>query len=404
MSAPLARGRWIPSLMDFTEGSEVNTNILGTKIFADVLESILGLVYLEFGYTIAMKVADEIGVTLPTEDYNAPKEFEHEPKVALLDQVRLCTGYEGFKENPELVEEAFTHPSANHSTVSSYQRLEWIGDAALCLAMREWIFKNFPEISLGDMVVFEAALVSNETLAFLSMKNGLQHNLNHNDYSIPSRIESYSSAVRELGCGLWGAGTLTIPYKAYIVNLSISTFSAFTIDPPKAISDVVESILGAVHVDGGFFAGQAAALKLMSPVLQILVASRDNHEEIHLKHPKKILQEMAGEVLELGTAFEPDFSKSNATVEVLFRDNKWGKAHAEGNNYVGTIEMLGSVVAAVSEPSPTVGRNKVCALVVNTLQEDAELNSKFQSCRTKVESGQPHSQIKVINIMDEGSF
>ena len=100
------------------------------------------------------------------------------------------------------------HPSANHPSVPSYQRLEWVGDAVLCLAVRAWILENFPELTLGDMVVYEAALVSNETLAFLSVKYGLQHNLNHRDQSLPSRIESYSWRVREPGNGLWGTGTL----------------------------------------------------------------------------------------------------------------------------------------------------------------------------------------------------
>jgi dsRNA-specific ribonuclease len=206
MSAALARGQWLPTCMDFTEDTVMTQeDPLGSKVYADVVESILGLVYLEFGYDIAMAVADELHVTLPWEECKTEGSSEYKVNLHLLDTVRRHTGYSDFKQ-PELVEEAFTHPSANHPDVPSYQRLEWVGDAVLCLAIREWIYKKFPELSLGTMVVFEAALVSNETLAFLSVKTGLQHFLNHRDHSLPSRIESYSWSLREMGRGLWGAG------------------------------------------------------------------------------------------------------------------------------------------------------------------------------------------------------
>jgi dsRNA-specific ribonuclease len=232
MTAPLARGQWLPTCIDFTEGTELKAeDPLGSKIYADIVESILGLVYLEFGYVVSLKVADELNVTLPWDDNCVENSNDHDKNLQLLNAVRRCTGYHGFKQ-PELVDEAFTHPSANHPSVPSYQRLEWVGDAVLCLAVREWIFKKFPEISLGEMVVFEAALVSNETLAFLSIKNGLQHNLNHRDHSLPSRIESYSWSVRELGSGLWGAGKLytcgEILYSFIGIAYSVSCFNRST--------------------------------------------------------------------------------------------------------------------------------------------------------------------------------
>lgn len=176
---------------------------------SSLVESILGLVYLEFGYAIALNVGGELGVTLQWEDPSEESARSKKGNEQLLTTVHHCTGYHDFKK-PELVDEAFTHPSANHPSVPSYQRLEWVGDAVLCLAMREWIYKNFAwDTSLGEMVVFEAALVSNETLAFLSIKNALQHNLNHRDHSLPSRIESYSWKVQN-GSGLWGAGKLSV--------------------------------------------------------------------------------------------------------------------------------------------------------------------------------------------------
>jgi hypothetical protein len=44
-------------------------------------------------------------------------------------------------------------------------------------------------------------------------------------------------------------------------------------------------------------------------------------------------------------------------------------------------------MAAGSDPSASVGRNKACALIVNTLQMNPELRAELQSCRSKFESG-----------------
>jgi endoribonuclease Dicer len=206
MSAPLARGQWIPTCIEYGEGTELKqTDPVGSKVYADIIESLLGLVYLEFGYEVALKAADDLHLTMSRTNDFLENYSEYTSNKVFEEAVRLCTGYESFRV-PELAEEAFTHPSANHPGVSSYQRLEFIGDAVLCLYMREWIFKEFQHLSLGDLVVFEAALVSNETLAFLSVRNGLQHYLQHNDHSLPSRIEAYCWNVREQGSGLWGAG------------------------------------------------------------------------------------------------------------------------------------------------------------------------------------------------------
>ena len=361
MSTPLARGQWKPAVLEYCEGTQLTTvSSPGSKVYADVVESILGLLHLELGYEAALKTADDLQVTLPRNDDFTDSTSKSKPNKVLLDAIRNCTGYDSFRY-PELAEEAFTHPSANHPGVSSYQRLEWIGDAVLCLYTRDLIFKDFKELSLGEMVVFEAALVTNETLAFLSVRNRLQHYLRHNDTSLPSRIEAYCWNVREQGSGLWGA------------------------DPPKSISDIVESVIGAVYMDGGYSAGQDAVRKLMSPLVSILLEAKEGQrEEVDLKHPKKVLHELGGEILELGNYLESDFVDSVGNVDVC-NGGRWGGADPEGNFAVGTVEICGSVIMAVKDPSPIVARNKACALVVNELQNNEELKLRLLSCRTNIE-------------------
>jgi len=171
-----------------------------------VLESILGLIYINCGYDEACAVADELEITLARDKESSTRiEQDTLPNEELLVAAAAFTGYTNFVRH-DLVEEAFTHPTAIHPVVQSYQRLEWVGDAVLCLAVREWIYRTFPSSELGQMVAMEASLVSNETLAFLSIKHGLPKHLNHCDQTLPSRLERYEFCTQELGRGLWGTG------------------------------------------------------------------------------------------------------------------------------------------------------------------------------------------------------
>ena len=65
MMAPLARGKWIPSPLQLVQAPHAHAksdNTQRVKVLADVIESILGVIYLEFGYHISMKVGNELHV------------------------------------------------------------------------------------------------------------------------------------------------------------------------------------------------------------------------------------------------------------------------------------------------------------------------------------------------------
>jgi endoribonuclease Dicer len=195
---------WLPSCLDFSSETIGPKKLeAGDKMLADIMESLLGLVYLEFDYQTAMAVADELTVTVHWEEPSLEEPSERvQVDATLLESVLRATGYSGFSR-PELVEEAFSH----HPEVPSFERLEWVGDAVLCLSTREWIWNNFSDLELSEMVTMESALVSNEVLSFLSVQTGLHRYLSHKDHTLPSRIEAYIYSIQEDGCGLWGTGT-----------------------------------------------------------------------------------------------------------------------------------------------------------------------------------------------------
>lgn len=74
-------------------------------------------------------------------------------------------------KNQVLLEEALTHRSylnENHSALHHNERLEYLGDAVLELAVSEFLFNRFPESPEGELTAFRASLVRTTTLANLA--------------------------------------------------------------------------------------------------------------------------------------------------------------------------------------------------------------------------------------------
>ncbi|KAE9456483.1 hypothetical protein C3L33_11564, partial [Rhododendron williamsianum] len=67
-----------------------------------------------------------------------------------------------FKDK-RLLEEALTHPSYTDS--ASYQRLEWLGDSALGLAVSNFLFSAHPDLQPGQLSLLRSANTSTEKLA-----------------------------------------------------------------------------------------------------------------------------------------------------------------------------------------------------------------------------------------------
>jgi dsRNA-specific ribonuclease len=348
---PLARGSWTPVPL-FLEredaiGQPGARKTPDGKICADIIEAMLGLIYVEFDYRSALDVAGEMQITLPWTERvhpDGPQEIKHPEAMAAA---KVFTGCIHFAD-PSLVDEAFTHPTDLASDTPSYQRLEFLGDAVLCMAARDWIYSTFPDALVGDMVLMEAVLVCNETLAYLSVHNGLQRHLRHRDQTLPGRIEEYYYAVRDSGRGLWGT------------------------DPPKTMGDIVESLLGAAHVDGGFAMGQEATLHVLDPILELL--TDENATKPQFNHPKKDLLELGGKLFSLERTSEEEFALSNPGVEVWHGD-EWGDVHPRGQRAVATVRCLGKRIISVCDPATAAATNRACALVLSMLRENPSMES-----------------------------
>ncbi len=78
------------------------------------------------------------------------------------------------KQNDELMEEALTHPSFNSerniSDAPDYERLEFLGDSVLRIAVSDFLFDKYPDYPEGKLSKIRACLVSDKFLHTLGIK------------------------------------------------------------------------------------------------------------------------------------------------------------------------------------------------------------------------------------------
>ena len=134
-----------------------------------------------------------------------------EPSDAVLPKLRLCEERIGYSFNDKsLLLAALTHASGAQHRLTSNERLEFLGDAILGVVVCEMLYHRFPEYLEGDLTKVKSAVVSRQSCAKISEALGLEE------------------------CLLLGKGMTTHPSL-----------------PPSLLSDVLESLIAAIYLDGG---------------------------------------------------------------------------------------------------------------------------------------------------------
>ncbi|CAM0138922.1 unnamed protein product [Umbelopsis sp. WA50703] len=252
-SQPFNRRRWRPP--HFKKETDVEDVIrmqlrrheLSDKTLADIVEATLGAAYLSGGVEMGLKAA--IALQVPFDHITEWKQFNetylesranlparakmHALKHVKLDHLENITGYR-FK-NPLLAVEALTHASLPNSSVPCYQRLEFLGDGILDFLVVRYLFHKYPGFEPGQMTDLKDACVNNHILAALCLETGLNRHIIHFNSKLIGSITQFARDVETIKENGEDAGE-------YWSDLDI----------PKVLSDVVESILGAIFVDAGF--------------------------------------------------------------------------------------------------------------------------------------------------------
>jgi len=171
--------------------------------------------------------------------------------------------------DPALLVAAFTHASGAQHRLASNERLEFLGDAILGFVVCETLYHLFPDSLEGDLTRIKSVVVSRETCGRISERLRLI------DFLIVGKGLSLNRAV-----------------------------------PESVLSDLFESLVAAIYIDGGLEPVRALVSRMLEPEI-VKVASGEQG----LNH-KSLLQQLAQRDYGVTPTYEvveeagPDHSKS----------------------------------------------------------------------------------------------
>ena len=268
--------------------------LMADKSIADVVEALIGVHLSKGGPEAAVKILGYLGLSfLPNDDiksvidYNRLHETNHKswfksnldalPKTSLwlleetedsafglnlnfkdiednlemflrkvnVVQIESQIGYV-FKEKSFLLQ-ALTHSSYSMNKITySYERLEFLGDAVLDYLVTCHLMSSNNDLTPGKITNLRSALVNNNTLADIAVENGLHKHLLQQSPELFKRISVYVDEHEVLQAE-------DMAKMFYEKNNELFNESDCPcleqVEIPKALGDIVESLIGAIYLD-----------------------------------------------------------------------------------------------------------------------------------------------------------
>jgi ribonuclease III len=150
----------------------------------------------------------------------------------------------------ERLERALTHRSAGTgSTLSDYERLEYLGDAVLDLLVAVLLLEAHPTAREGELSKMRAALVNTQSLAEIALELGLNK----------------------------------------FIRLSRGELASGSASRPSVLADVFEAILGAIYRESGHDAAKEVVIKMFG-IKVYTVTPQDPKTEL-----QELLHSLGGE-------------------------------------------------------------------------------------------------------------
>ena len=286
---------------------------ISSKTLADVVEALIGASYLDGG---PQKAAACLEIFLPEVSWSTALRASqilygvYDLRVPVSNYVVEAEKVISHKFHLKpLVVEALTHPSHyGPNTSSSYQRLEFCGDAILDSIVTTAAFVHDPPLPSRRLHLIRAALVNANFLGFLCLTLSV---------SI-SRFEAFGDEATKIATTnlsrrfyLWQSMRHASPSirlaqqdcltRYETVHTTISSCLAqgnrypwttlARLEPPKFFSDIIESILGAIYIDTHGSLSDCESflehLGLMPYLRRVL------ENDIAVLHPKEELGQLA---------------------------------------------------------------------------------------------------------------
>ena len=240
------------------------------------------------------------------------KRARREPPEAAID-VAECQRRIGYEfRDPALLVAALTHASGAQHRLASNERLEFLGDAILGFLVCETLYRCFPDSLEGDLTRIKSVVVSRETCSRISDRLGLI------DFLIVGKGLSVGRSV-----------------------------------PASVLSDLFESLVAAIYIDGGLDAVRPLVARMLDPEIAEVAsgAQGSNH--------KSLLQQWAQRDFGITPTYEvldetgPDHSKSfqvSAQIGGRRYAPAWGRNKKEAEQRAAS-NALGELRSETSDPA-----------------------------------------------------
>ncbi|EIW61760.1 ribonuclease III [Trametes versicolor FP-101664 SS1] len=346
---------------------------MGDKVVADVVEAILAAAFLSGGHEGALQAARRLQIPLPNiaqwTDFTRIGAQQGEQDAGagaagafvLDDTVEAVQAIVGSVfSKPELLAQALTHGSAfGSSEGASYERLEFIGDAILDFLVARHIFQRHPHLSPGGLTLLKGGMVSNRALAAFCVTTGLHRHLHFASDQLADSIQRYVTSLTELREKEYEA-------VAREQRLPGQYWLDLPLEPPKCLSDLVESILGALYVCDGFF--EVGVGRFFDAVFKPFM---DAHVRLQTlsTNPKVTLLEL----------LQAEGCRQHAVVK-LPQDRQNALVHMEGEYRSCVVHVHGQVIASATDPTAAIATRKVSLAALDALGNNPELLWRICDC------------------------
>ena len=165
--------------------------------------------------------------------------------------------------------QAFTHPSytevdtsasfAAYNHISSFQRLEFIGDAVLDYLITFFVYNKNQKLLPSQITDLRASLVNNVFYSAVVIKYNLHKALRcssvHLQESISQYVKKFKVGMYEQMFTVLGGHINDHRFRSVLgslVEAEEADLRHIDDEVPKALADIFEALVGAIYIDNGF--------------------------------------------------------------------------------------------------------------------------------------------------------
>jgi endoribonuclease Dicer len=366
---------------------------LSTKVLADVVEALIGAAYLHGGFAMGiecMKVFDLDLSWRPLPEcidamYSRVIDLAYCP--TQITVVESILGYT-FRRKTIAVE-ALTHASHQSDLETiSYERMEFLGDAVLDMLVTDYLYrapgKNYGP---GNIHMIKAAVVNAHFLAMLCLRTSTELPVVMPTWSQDSgvTVTEDRQCLYLYKCLLHSSVHILDEQRATFtrwerpggrdeIEAALTEGRAFpwsaltSLQAPKFLSDMFESLLGAVYLDS------RGDLDIVRDVLRRLghweVLERIVNRDTNVQHPLERLNMWAGKHHEMVKCSPPQNDRKTVSCSVLWDDYEIAKVEDE---WRGRISKEG-VRFAVAEEAIALLEDPVSLLRIWLAKRDRSID------------------------------